>query len=81
MQNTNGLCCLCQNSKHKCLLQGKGLQIRINNENYSTSADNTNLCLDNSSYPTRLHSIIVYYTTLERPQCITYAQNVRCSCW
>ena len=26
----------------------------------SASADNTNLCLDNSSYPTRPHSIIVY---------------------
>ena len=32
MQNTNGLCWLCQNSKYKCLLQGKGLQIRINNK-------------------------------------------------
>ena len=28
----------------------------------SASADNTNLCLNNSSYPTRPHSIIVYYT-------------------
>ena len=25
MQNTNGLCCLCQNSKYKWLLQGKGV--------------------------------------------------------
>ena len=31
MQNTNGLCCLCQNSKYKWLLQGKGSQIQINN--------------------------------------------------
>ena len=27
----------------------------------SASAYNTNLCLNNSSYPTRPHSIIVYY--------------------
>ena len=27
----------------------------------SASADNTNPCLNNSSYPTRPHSIIVYY--------------------
>ena len=26
----------------------------------SASADNTNLCLNNSSYPTRPHSIIIY---------------------
>ena len=81
MQNTNGLC---QNSKYKWLLQGKGSQIQINNKTIiefgfrsiwgiikasvlcylpqpSASADNTNLCLNNSSYPTRPHSIIVYY--------------------
>ena len=73
-ENTNGR-----------LLQGKGLQIQINNKTIiefgsrrirgiikasvcvisldqpSASADNTNLCLNNSSYPTRPHSIIVYY--------------------
>ena len=32
MQNTNGLCCLCQNSKYKWLLQGKGSQIQISNK-------------------------------------------------
>ena len=32
MQNTNGLCCLCQNSKYKWLLQEKGSQIEINNK-------------------------------------------------
>ena len=31
-ENTNGLCCLCQNSKYKWLLQGKGSQKRINNK-------------------------------------------------
>ena len=28
----------------------------------SASVDNTNLCLNNSSYSTRPHSIIVYYS-------------------
>ena len=32
MKNTNGLCCLCQNSKYKWLLQGKGSQMQINNK-------------------------------------------------
>ena len=32
MQNTNGLWCLCQNSKYKWLFQGKGSQIQINNK-------------------------------------------------
>ena len=52
-ENTNGR-----------LLQGKGLQIQINNKTMiefglcylpqpSALADNTNLCLNNSSYPTR----------------------------
>ena len=54
IQNTNGLCCLCQNSKYKWLLQGKRSQIQIYNK-----LNNTNLCLNNSSYPTRPHSIIV----------------------
>ena len=71
-ENTNGR-----------LLQGKVLQIQINNKTiiefgsrrirgiikglglcylpqHSASADNTNLCLNNSSYPTQPHSIIVY---------------------
>ena len=60
------------------VLQGKGSQIQINNKTIiefgfrrkwgiikasKASADNTNLCLNNSSYPTRPHSIIVYYNT------------------
>ena len=32
MQNTNGLCCSCQNLKCKWLLQGKGSQMQINNK-------------------------------------------------
>ena len=32
MQNTNGLCCLCQNLKSNWLLQGKVSQIQINNK-------------------------------------------------
>ena len=74
MQNTNGLCCLCQNSKYKLLFQGKGLQIQINNKTIIEFGSrriwgiikasvcviyNTNLCLNNSSYPTQRHSIIV----------------------
>ena len=66
MQNTNGLR---QNSKHKWLLQGKGSHIRINNKTIIEFGSRriwgiiktlTNLYLNNSSYPTRPHSIIVY---------------------
>ena len=31
-ENTNGLCCSCQNLKYKWLLQEKGSQIQINNK-------------------------------------------------
>ena len=70
MQNKNGLC---QNSKYKWFLQGKGSQIWINNKTILEFGSrriweiirasvcviyNTNLCLNNSSYPTRPHSII-----------------------
>ena len=61
---------VCQNSKYKWLLQGKGSQIQMNNKTIIefgsrrirlVQITRTTRGLNNSSYPTWPHSIIVYY--------------------